>query len=208
MIIHKIPTWVQHIFSGYVWQQNTSDKSIYLTFDDGPVPEITEWVLAQLKAFNAMATFFMVGQNIERYNDVFFKVVSGGHAIGNHTYSHLKGWRTSTKEYIANVAKCAEVIQARMQEAPSLFRPPYGRIKPRQASLLRNHYNLIMWSVLSADYDAGLSQENCLQRTIKATEPGSIIVFHDSKKAWKNLEFVLPKYLAHFAKLGYSFKAL
>ncbi len=207
-MLHKIPRWFQKLFPGYVWQINKPEKHIYLSFDDGPVPEVTDWVLEQLHTYQAKASFFMVGQNIQRNPQVFSRVKAAGHTLGNHTHQHVKGWGTATAPYLANVAACSRVMQNVGGEKPALFRPPYGRIFPAQARELRKHYDIVMWSVLSADYNARLAPEICLQNTIKATHPGAIVVFHDSQKAKKNLEYVLPRYLAHFSNLGYTFKAL
>lgn len=207
-MLHRIPSWFQNLFPGYTWNVKSEDKVIYLTFDDGPIPEITEWVLKVLDEFNAKASFFVVGENVTKNPQIFKQVIDTGHTVGNHTYNHMKGWRTSVQKYIDNVKKGSEVIVANGGEYPSCFRPPHGRIKPIQAKILREQYKLIMWSVLSVDYDKSLKAENCLKNTIAATVPGSIVVFHDSVKAEKNLRYVLPKYMTHFSKLGYTFKKL
>ena len=207
-MLHRIPIWFQQIFPGYTWRIGTKNKEIYLTFDDGPIPEITEWVLSVLGSFDIKATFFVVGENVFRHPEVFNKIVMGGHSVGNHTYSHLKGWGATTKSYLEDIDRCSKIIESNTGRLPTLFRPPHGRIKPSQAKALRNDYNLVMWDTLSVDYDRKLDKNRCLTNTIKATNSGSIIVFHDSVKAEKNLKYVLPKYIEHFIKLGYTFKKL
>lgn len=185
----------------------SSDRSVYLTFDDGPHPTITPWVLNELKKYNASATFFCIGKNVEQFPEQFQQILLEGHAIGNHTYSHLNGWQTSTTDYITNVAKASKVISS------SLFRPPYGRITGRQAKMLqqaiqKENVKIIMWDVLSADFDPLINPEKCADLVLKHTEPGSIVVFHDSEKAFLNLKFALPTVLYHLKKRGFRFKKL
>lgn len=186
--------------------------SLYLTFDDGPVPGPTEFVLEELQKYRAKATFFCIGDNIRKYPEVFNKVVAQGHAVGNHTFHHLNGWKTSADKYRENIQLCdqemiAAVDSSYQAKGTILFRPPYGRITREQIRALKSH-QIIMWDVLSIDYDSSLSPEQCLKNTIKATRPGSIIVFHDSIKAERNMTFALPRFLEHFSALGFTFKAL
>ena len=207
----KTPKLVQKLFSNYTWCKDFNHKEIYLTFDDGPHPEITEWVLNLLKKHNAAATFFCVGDNVLKYPKVFKEIILQNHAIGNHTFDHLNGWNSSNKEYQNSVLKAEEVIHNSkfINHKSYLFRPPYGKIKSSQAKLLiKEGYEIIMWDVLSADFDQMISKEKCLQNVIKNTKSGSIIVFHDSEKSFKNLEYVLPKVLEYFSKKGFAFKAL
>jgi len=209
----KTPKFLQKLFPNYYWKENTHDKVIYLTFDDGPVPEITPWVLQKLASYKAKATFFCVGDNIAKYPDIFKLIKEENHSIGNHTFNHLKSWKTSTFSYIENVEKTSKEIDKYIDQKTSndtlLFRPPYGKIKKSQANiLLKKGYKIIMWNVLSGDFDTTLSKENCLNNVLKNTESGSVVVFHDSEKSFKNLEFVLPKVLENFTKRGYSFKSL
>lgn len=195
---------VKKLFSKYVWEIPTTENKVYLTFDDGPTPEITEWVLAQLKMYNAKASFFCIGDNIRKYPEVFQKTIAEGHAIGNHTFNHLNGWKTNTPEYIDNATSAKEIIEQYLESAP-LFRPPYGKIKPSQARILRKMgYKIIMWDIISVDYDANISKETCLDNVLRNIQPGSIIVFHDSVKAFKNLEYVLPKTLAYLKEKGFQ----
>lgn len=187
-----------------------TQPELFLTFDDGPVPGPTEFVLDTLHAFTAKATFFCIGDNIQKHPEVFERVVHAGHQIGNHTFNHLNGWRTDDNEYYHNIEKCEQVIgdsHAQLQQNRPLFRPPYGRITRRQISLVRD-FRIIMWDVLTRDYDARIPSGKCLRKSVKATRPGSIVVFHDSLKAEKNLRYVLPRFLEVFALKGYAFKTL
>ena len=198
---------IKRIFSNYVWSIPNREKKVFLTFDDGPIPEITDWVLEQLKVYHFKATFFCIGNNIVNHPDIFNRVIREGHAIGNHTFDHVKGWSTSNQAYLRQVEKCEEVIQKSSHHNPSakLFRPPYGKIKPLQSKKLRKSgYKIIMWDVLSADYKKEISKEKCLENVIRHVEPGSIIVFHDSKKAFRNLEYALPKTLQFLSENGYQ----
>ncbi len=195
---------IKRVFSNYVWDIPTVEKKIYLTFDDGPTPEITAWVLNQLREFNAKATFFCIGDNIEKYPEIFQSVLQNGHSIGNHTFNHLNGWKTKSSDYIENVRLCKEAIRQQATDNPQLFRPPYGKIRKSQASLLRKEgYKIIMWDVLSGDFDSSISPERCLQNVTRNTQPGSIIVFHDSIKSYRNLEYTLPKFLTFLKRNNY-----
>ncbi len=200
------------MFSKYVWDVPNNEKKVYLTFDDGPTPEITEWTLSQLEKFEAKATFFCIGDNINKFPEIFNSVLLKGHSVGNHTFNHLKGWEIATKEYIENVALCQEAILKNSKIVnlkPSIFRPPYGRIKRDQAKELRNlGYKIIMWDILTADFDAEVNPEQCLQNVLQNVTSGSIIVFHDSKKAFRNLEYALPKTLEFLKVKGFSFAVL
>lgn len=206
----KTPRVVQKFFPNYSWRVSTEKKEIYLTFDDGPVPEFTPWVLETLKKFNAKATFFCVGENIEKYPHIYRQIIEDNHSIGNHTFNHLQGWKTSTTKYIKNIIKAESYLKdAEKYQGIKLFRPPHGRIKPVQARILRKKgYKIIMWDVLSGDFDQNLSKEECLQHTLKHINKGSIVVFHDSIKSFKNLDYVLPRVLEHFMQQGYTFKSL
>ena len=198
---------IKNIFSNYVWTIANDKKKVFLTFDDGPTTEITEWVLAQLKKYNFKATFFCIGNNIEKHPDLFNQLITEGHAIGNHTFNHVKGWNTPNKTYLKEVEKCEEMIEhySINQNLSKLFRPPYGKIKPLQSRKLRKlGYKIIMWDVLSADYKRTITKEKCLENVVKNVESGSIIVFHDSIKAFPNLEFVLPKTLQFLSENGYQ----
>jgi peptidoglycan-N-acetylglucosamine deacetylase len=216
-MIHRTPFFLPLLLPSLVWRVPTEEKVLFLTFDDGPVPGPTEFALHTLCRFSAKATFFCIGDNIRKHPDVFHKIIEDGHATGNHTFNHLSGWRTRTKEYVENIQKCQELLEARSQESgvrsqerearSFFFRPPYGRITKRQIRQL-NEYSIIMWDVLSMDYNKNLSPEGCLRNTIHACRPGSIVVFHDSYKAERNMAFVLPRLLEHFTAQGFTFKAL
>jgi|TARA_R110000782_G_scaffold237188_1_gene323390 peptidoglycan/xylan/chitin deacetylase (PgdA/CDA1 family) len=202
MYLVKSSYFIKKYYSNFIWKIPTAEKIIYLTFDDGPTPEITEWTLAILKAFNAKATFFCVGSNVAKHRNIFQQIISEGHVVGNHTYHHLSGWNTNNENYLRNIKKCEEMVTS------NLFRPPYGRIKKSQYELIKNDYKVIMWDVLSGDFDPKTSPEKCLNNVIHNTTEGSIVVFHDSIKATDNLKFTLPKILAHFAEQGYRFDKL
>ncbi|RED50507.1 polysaccharide deacetylase family protein [Seonamhaeicola aphaedonensis] len=214
----KTPLIAKSIFPNYVWDVPSASKSIYLTFDDGPTPEITSWVLNTLKDYNAKATFFCIGKNVEKYPEIFERILVDGHHVGNHTQSHIKGWNSSTEVYLKNVQICDEVIKsqiihselsAKNYQNVHLFRPPYGQIKPKQGKKLMEHgYKIIMWDVLSFDWDKKVSEEICLSNVISKAKSGSIVVFHDSLKASKNMMFTLPKVLDYFTKKGYNFDVL
>jgi peptidoglycan/xylan/chitin deacetylase (PgdA/CDA1 family) len=207
--IYQTPAWLKAFFPKYLWRRNKNEKALYLTFDDGPIPEVTEWVLDTLQAYQAKATFFCIGDNIRKHPSVFRQIIVQGHQIGNHTFNHLKGWRTPFDKYIENTQECAEIIEINAPKHKSnLFRPPYGRITNQQAKHLLSQYEIVMWDVLTNDYDDKLKPEICLRKSIRATRNGSIIVFHDSLKAEKNLRFVLPRYLASCIELGYTFEKL
>lgn len=200
-----------------IWNKDSTEKFVYLTFDDGPIPNVTTFVLNTLKSFNVKATFFCIGDNISKHPEVFEQIKANGHAIGNHTYNHLKGWKTDDKTYIDNFWQCQALTET------NLFRPPYGRIKKSQMRKLVNSWQLtvgkklktenselqtVMWDVLSGDFDLKLSPEKCYQNVIKNTRNGSIIVFHDSLKAWDRLEYALPKSIEYLLQQGYQFKTL
>lgn len=204
MIWAKAHWIIKKLFSNYVWEIPNNENKIYLTFDDGPTPEITEWALSQLKEYNAKATFFCIGDNIRKYPEIFQKVLNEGHSIGNHTFNHLNGWKTSTSEYIENANRCDKETRNSKLETRNLFRPPYGKIKPSQSRILRKlGYKIIMWDIISYDFDATISKEQCLDNVLKNVKSGSIIVFHDSKKAFANLEYTLPRTLKFLKEKGY-----
>lgn len=205
---------IKKLFSNFIWDIPNSENKVYLTFDDGPTLEITEWVLNQLEQYHAKATFFCIGKNIEQHPEIFKKIIESGHAIGNHTFNHLNGWETKTEKYLDNSMQCTEYINKfsdnrQLTTDNQLFRPPYGKIKSAQAKKLRQKgYKIIMWDVLSADFDQSISKEKCLNNVVNNTQSGSIIVFHDSVKAFENLEYVLPRALQHLAKNGFCFETI
>ncbi|WP_316771675.1 polysaccharide deacetylase family protein [Pedobacter frigiditerrae] len=219
MYLVKSPLLLKWYYSDLIWNKSRSKKIVYLTFDDGPIPNVTEFVLNTLKTYNAKATFFCIGDNILKHPTVFESVKNEGHAIGNHTFNHLKGWNTDDETYINNTLKCQELTQT------NLFRPPFGRIKKSQIRSLKSKVqslksqdsglrtqdsklDIIMWDVLSGDFDLNLTPEKCYQNVIKNTQNGSIIVFHDSLKAFDRLAYALPKVLKYLTEKGYQFGTL
>ena len=204
----KTPGFVRKLFPGYLWSLPNSDKKIYLTFDDGPHPEITPWVLEELKKYAAQATFFCVGDNVKKYPETFDKVLEEGHSIGNHTFNHLNNWKTDQRTYIENTliaSKCFE----EQRSSTKLFRPPHGKMRRKTARKLKElGFRIVLWDVLSGDFDQGISEKKCLEHVLKNTESGSIIVFHDSEKSLQKLRFVLPKALQALHNKGFSFEKL
>lgn len=201
----KTNQFVKWLFPNYVWNIPNGEHKVYLTFDDGPTPEITEWVLAQLKSHSAKATFFCIGDNIRKHPDIFQKVQQEGHAIGNHTFNHLNGWKTANKKYIDNTKLCQSIINRQpTTDNQQLFRAPYGKIKPSQSRILRQlGYKIIMWDVISMDFDQTITPKKCLENVLNNVSSGSIIVFHDSIKAQQNLQYVLPKTLDFLKDKGF-----
>lgn len=202
MFKYTIPHLFHWIFPNYTWKVKTIKKVVYFTFDDGPHPDITPWVLEQLAVYNAKATFFMVGENILKYHEIFEQVKNHGHQIGNHTFNHLKGWKTNNDIYFQNMQQCQELTKT------NLFRPPYGRIKNSQAKQISKTHQIIMWNKLSRDYEVNLNIQDCLKAMKKLPANGSIFVFHDSEKAFKNLQVLLPQLLAFYKNEGYEFESL
>ncbi len=200
----KTHWFIKKLFSNYVWDIPNHENKVYLTFDDGPTPEITEWTLAQLRAYNAKATFFCIGDNIRKYPKIFYKIIQDGNSIGNHTFNHLNGWKTATDDYINNTKLCKIECQKNNIKNNTLFRPPYGKIKTSQSKKLRKlGYKIVMWDVLSEDYDNAVTPEQCLENVLKNVTSGSIIVFHDSVKAFRNLEYALPRTLQFLKEKGF-----
>ena len=203
MYLSKTPSIIYKFYNSKdMWRVDTEDKDIFLTFDDGPIPEVTPWVLNLMDSYNAKATFFCVGDNIRKNYDIYCDLLLRGHTVGNHTFNHLNGWKSNTREYVLNVKKAGNYINS------PLFRPPYGKISVAEHKFLKKHYKLVYWTVISGDFDKTISPEKCLENALSATEKGSIVVFHDSLKAEKNLVYALPAFLEHFSKQGYRFKAI
>ena len=196
------------LYPDFLWRILTKEKEIYLTFDDGPIPEITEFVLEELAKFNAKATFFCIGDNIVKHSNVFQQVINQGHTVGNHTFNHLKGWDTENETYFENFDLCQVEIENKSKQSTNLFRPPYGRIKRNQARKILKTHEIVMWDVLTADYDQNISKEQVLKKTLQHSERGSIVLFHDSIKASKNMMYALPRVLEHFSEQGFTFKKL
>jgi peptidoglycan/xylan/chitin deacetylase (PgdA/CDA1 family) len=178
---------------------------VYLTFDDGPHPTITPFVLDELKRFNAKATFFCIGKNVEQYPEIFQRILDEGHSVGNHTFNHVNGWKSNNFHYFKNIGKAGQLIKS------NIFRPPYGRITYAQAIGIEKLFpkmKIIMWDVLSGDFDVNLSPQQCLNNVTQTTQPGSIVVFHDSDKAWQRLEYTLPHFLDFCKQQQWNFKKI
>jgi peptidoglycan/xylan/chitin deacetylase (PgdA/CDA1 family) len=204
------PLLLKKLFRSLVWNIPTKDLVLFLTFDDGPIPEVTPAVLNILKQYNAKATFFCVGENAEKYPEVFKQIIEDGHGIGNHTYNHINGWKINKDEYMKNVKKCSDAlisVSGKLRFEP-FFRPAYGRITLSQYFALRKFYSIIMWDVLSRDWKEHLNSEDCFQLIKRKAKPGSIIVFHDSLKAEKRMLGALEKILEYFSKKGFNFNRI
>ena len=205
----KISSIIKTLFFNQVWTIPNNEKKIYLSFDDGPIPEVTPWVLNVLKQYNVKATFFCIGDNVRKYPEVFKQIISEGHQIANHSFNHLNGWQTNSGKYIENVLEAENEISKHTNSSLKLFRPPYGKIKPNQSYKLRKlGFKIIMWDILSKDYDVNLLPENCELNVIQNVSSGSVIIFHDSKKASKNLSDSLPSVIEKLQKAGYTFGLL
>jgi peptidoglycan/xylan/chitin deacetylase (PgdA/CDA1 family) len=200
--LFKIPLIIQWLFPSLFWNKISDEKCIYLTFDDGPLESLTPFILNELKKYNAKATFFYLGKQVEKYPSLVEICKKENHQIGHHTYSHIDGWKTKNKDYYKDIEKGNKHLKS------VFFRPPYGRIKPSQIRHLKKHYKIIMWDILSWDFDINTSAKECYNNVIKHSRNGSIIVFHENEKSKQNVKKVLPKLLKHFDSLGYKFKAL
>jgi len=202
MYLVKSPGIVKKYYPRLIWDIPNDENKIFLTFDDGPAPEITEWVLDVLAKYKIRATFFCLGCNTDQNTGIYLKIINSGHAVGNHSYHHINGWDTNDEKYLSDIKKTNELLNAK------LFRPPYGRIKKSQISALIDDYKLIMWDVLSGDFDSKITPEKCYKNVIKNTKSGSVIVFHDSLKASENLKYALPKAIAYLLEQGFKFDVI
>lgn len=202
MYFVNAPFFLRWMYPSVTWNRSRASKKIYLTFDDGPIPEITPWILDVLQEHQVKATFFCVGENIVKHPEIYQRLVQEGHRIGNHTFNHLKGWDTPDEVYIENVMLCQEHTTSK------LFRPPYARAKKSQINMLRKHFELIYWDVLTGDFDLNISPEKCYANVLKHTKSGSIIVFHDNLKAIPRVKYALPRTITHFLQKGYTFDTL
>jgi len=200
----RIPSWFSKLNGSLVWKIPTKEKILYLSFDDGPHVAATPFVLDELKKYNAKATFFCLGKNVQSHPEIYQRILNEGHSTGNHTFNHLNAWHVKHEEYINDVKHAEQFIQSK------LFRPPYGRMYPRLSKKLRTQfgYKIIMWHVLSGDFDESIAPEKCLNNVLNKAQKGSIIVFHDSSKAYKSLQFALPEVLKNFTEKGFVFKSL
>ena len=196
-----VPKFVHKLLPDLIWRIE-DERGVYLTFDDGPTPGITEWILATLRRYNAKATFFVLGKNVELYPDLYKKILAEGHSVGNHTYSHQKGVRMSLERYLEDIEFASDTVQS------NLFRPPYARVTPSQLRAVAKHYKIVMWSIISRDYNRKITRERSLQGVIPHIKAGEIILFHDSEKSFANMSYALPKTLEHIEKLGLKCKAI
>lgn len=207
MRYYKTPNSLQKVFSSFVWKIPQEKPTIYLTFDDGPIPELTPWVMEILREYKAKATFFCVGDNIQKHSAIFRNLLQEGHSVGNHTYSHLNAWKTDKKNYLQDIQKCQCEIENR-EGKTCFFRPPYGKLNFYLRKEIEKIYQIVLWDVLSYDFDEQVSRETCLKNTLKNCENGSIIVFHDNIKATRNLIYTLPRLIEHFGEKGFIFEKL
>jgi peptidoglycan-N-acetylglucosamine deacetylase len=207
MRLFRTPIWLHRWFDQYTWKINTNQKVIYLSFDDGPDPEVTPFVLETLAQYDAKAVFFCVGENLRRFPQIKEQVIQSGNMIANHTQHHLKGWSTSLPLYALNIEECEKYIG--QEHSQKLFRPPYGRILSDQGEwLAQQGFKCIMWDILTYDYDASLNIQNALKNISRKSRNGSIVVFHDSKKSYPQLKHLLPAYLENMTSKGYTFELL
>tara|TARA_R110001583_G_scaffold25217_1_gene91380 strand:- start:9519 stop:10130 length:612 start_codon:yes stop_codon:yes gene_type:complete len=194
-----IPHFLKKLFPSLTWDYNTGEKVVYITFDDGPIPQSTAWTLKLLKEKNVKATFFCVGDNVKKYPEIYQEILNEGHAVGNHTHNHLRGFTNQTQSYVDNVKLASQYIDSK------LFRPPYGMIKRSQIKRLLKDYKIIMWDVLSEDYRQDITPESCYKAVLKNIRPGSIILFHNHVKSEKNMRYALPRLIDELKKQGYQF---
>ena len=209
MFFFKTPKLFELLYPEVLWHGARDKKHIYLTFDDGPVPEVTEYILDLLLEHKIKATFFCVGENVVRNQDIFLRIVNEGHCIGNHTYSHLNGWKVQEQEYINNIEACSDVFKKLGYDVEvRLFRPPYGKIKRKTLSKIKKNYEIIMWDVLSYDFSNKVSAQKCLNKSLRHTKNGSIIIFHDSKKTFSKIKLVISQYVKFLKGKNYEFRML
>ncbi|GMQ30333.1 polysaccharide deacetylase family protein [Algoriphagus confluentis] len=204
MVFHGVPRLIQRIFPNRVWEGNPDSQSVFLTFDDGPVPRITDFVLNELDKRGQKATFFVVGDNVNKNPSLAREVIQAGHQVGNHTHNHLNGWKTDTGSYLSNFEKAEKTLEDILSQKTRFFRPPYGLITSSQASAIRTTHQVIMWSVLSGDYRRGISPERVIEQSCKRTQNGSVVVFHDQEKTAELLPKVLPHYLDFLLSEGFK----
>ncbi|MEZ4771765.1 MAG: polysaccharide deacetylase family protein [Bacteroidia bacterium] len=208
MYLIKIPKLVRNYYSEYIWRIPTDKKTIYLTFDDGPTPEVTDWVLAQLKAFQAKASFFLIGKNVRQHPDIVHRIIDAGHMVGNHSDTHMSGWKTSAKTYLKDVLSARQTIAEFTGYQTKFFRPPYGKITSQQAKQILKENEIVMMDVISADFDISLSGEDCYHNVIRNARKGSIVLLHDSVKGFGRLEYALPEILKFFSEKGFTFSSI
>ncbi len=202
MYLVKTPKLVQTVFDSFLWQIESETPTVYLTFDDGPIPRLTPWVLDLLDTYDAKATFFCVGDNVRKHPVIYQDIIKRGHSVGNHTFNHLDGWKTDHYTYVKNVLKCKQYIDT------NLFRPPYGKVKPKQSAYIQKLFNIVMWDVLSGDFDTKINPQQCLENVLNNIQQNSIVVFHDNIKAETNLKYTLPLTLDFIKNKGWKASAI
>lgn len=209
LLFAKTPKLLTSLYPECTWSVETQENVLYLTFDDGPQPEITPFVLDELKKWNAKATFFCIGKNIDANPELFRRIEQEGHTVGNHTFDHLNGWNADNDKYFDNIEQCnTALIQNSKLKTHSLFRPPYGKLSRTQYNYLKSYYKIVMWDVLAFDYDLKVSGPKVVENILENSEAGSIIVMHDSLKAKPKVEYALPKILEHYTAKGFKFEKL
>lgn len=208
MMLVKMPSLVTGLFPNWLWHKPRQERVLYLTFDDGPSPGVTEQVLETLAVFHAKATFFVIGDKVRRHPDTLLAVKAAGHSIGNHTFNHLNLWKTPLRTYLENTSLCQVALQEALGEEVGLFRPPYGKMTPRAARHLLPTHEIVMWDVIAGDFHAGYARERVLRNVIRHARAGSIVVFHDSEKCKEKMRYALPRVLEHFSGQGYQFARL
>lgn len=201
MFIEQPPQFIRCLYPSAIWRMDKDKKAVYLTFDDGPIPRVTPWVLDVLDKYRIKATFFMVGDNIRKHPDEFRMVVEKGHRIGNHTFNHIRGLSYDIKSYLDNTDKAC-----RMMMNTNLFRPPHGYMSPKQYAELKKRYKIIMWDLVTRDYNRKFTGEQILKKVKRYVRNGSIITFHDSLKSEENIRYALPKAIEWLMEQGYEFK--
>lgn len=201
-LLVRPPYLFRRLYPGATWRMNKKEKKIYLTFDDGPVPGVTPEALSVLRMFGVKATFFCVGNNVEKHPGIYKQLLDEGHSVGNHTFNHVDGWNTSTKEYLQEVVQCSRMVTSK------LFRPPYGRMRPPQRKAIHRKYQIVLWDVLTYDFDKTVSAEYCLELALGNSREGSIVVFHDSEKAKERMLYALPRYIEEMKARGFEFGVL
>jgi len=202
MFLAKTPSIIKKYYPKLVWEVPNTERKIFLTFDDGPIPGVTEWVLDLLIHYNIKATFFCIGDNVVKHSAIYQRILAEGHAVGNHTFNHLNGWKSGGRKYLKGVVRCRQLVDSK------LFRPPYGRVSKSQLKHISKTYKVVMWDVLSGDFDSKTSPEKCYDNVVNNTVSGSIIVFHDSLKAEKNLKQALPRAIEALLAQGFVFDVL
>ena len=209
MFFFKTPKLFEFIYPEAIWHGPRNKKHVYLTFDDGPVPDVTEYVLDLLSEYRIKATFFCVGENVIKYPEIFKRILREGHGVGNHTFNHLNGWQVDEKEYMNNIQLCLDAFRKMgYKNDVHLFRPPYGKIRKRTFAKIKEDYKIIMWDVLSYDFSRKVNEQKCLEKSLRFTKKGSIIIFHDSNKTFDKIKLVISQYIKSLKDRNYEFRRI